>query len=139
MAGDLRGNLALDLKKRVVAVGADQEAEDMLDAGQRPPAQLQRRDGVLEVRRLRSGRYGLDLCLMLSECAGVGGRKVLGPDLREWRYPVGGRPMLEKGIIAGRELVHLEKYRVDSGAIYRNLSLEMGPRFGDSAAALEAP
>ena len=109
MAGDLRGHLALDLKKRVVAVGADQEAEDLLDPGQRPPAQLQRRDGVGEIRRLRSGRDGLDLGLVLRECAGVGGRKVLGPDLRERRHPVGGRPMLEKGIIAGRELVHLAK------------------------------
>src|SRR5208337_5013474 len=99
----------------------------------------QRRDGILEVRRLRSGRYGLDLSLVLGERAGIGGCKVLGPDLGEGWHLIGGRPMLEKRIIARREGVNLEMHQVELGALYRSLSLEVGPRFGESAAESEEP
>ncbi len=139
MAGDLRGGLALDFEERIVAVGADEKAEDVLDPGQGPPAQFQRRDGVREVRRLRVGSYGRDLGLVLGERAGIGGRKVLGPDLGERRDLIGGRPVLEKGIFGGREGGHRARHHVELGALYRSLSLEVGPRFGESAAELEEP
>jgi hypothetical protein len=99
VTGDLRRDLALDLQEGLVAVGADKKVEDVFDPRQRLTAQLQRRDGVAEARRLRQRGDGGDLGLMLGKRVSVGRREVLGPDGRKRRNPVGGRPMLEKRVV----------------------------------------
>jgi hypothetical protein len=140
VARDLGGHLPFDLKERVVAVSADEQAKDVLDARQRPPAQFQCGDGVAEIRRFGPGGDGLDLRLVLRKRAGVGGGKVLGPDQRE-------RLALRPGSSNVRKM----DYRCDAGGSSASvpcevcelyigvLRLEVGPRFGESAAALEAP
>ena len=59
--GELGRDLALDREQGVVAVRARERVKQRRDAGERPAAALQRRDRVVEARRLRIGRDGLDL------------------------------------------------------------------------------
>ena len=101
MTGDLRRNLPLDRKERIVAVGADEKMKDVLDPLQRPAAQLQRGDYVLEVRRVGAAGDGRNLGIVLGERPGIGRAEVLGLDLREGRNPVGGRPGRQKRIVGG--------------------------------------
>jgi len=102
VAGDLRGNLALDFKDCIVTVGAGEKMEDAFNARQGPAAQFERVDGIGKIRRLGPGADGLDLGLMFRDCAGIGRSEVLGLDARERRNSIGGRPMLEKRIVGGR-------------------------------------
>ena len=106
VARDLRRQLALDLEKRVIAMGAREEMEHLLDPPQRTPAQLERRDGIGEIRRLRAAGDGRDLGFMLGEGAHTGRREMLGPDLCKGGHLVRGSPMPEKGVIAVFLRVH---------------------------------
>ena len=102
MAGDLRRKLALDFEQRVVGVRAGQEPKRIADALQRPPAQFQRRDRIVEARRRGIRRDGGDLGLVLGKRARIGLPEVLGRNAVEGRNPVGGGPGLEKRIGGGR-------------------------------------
>ncbi len=101
MPRHLRRHLALDLEQRVVGMGAGQEMEDVADARQRPPGELQRRDRIVEARRRRIGRNGRDLGLVVGERAGIGRPEMLGLDAVERRGLVGGGPIRQQRI-AGR-------------------------------------
>ena len=98
VAGDLRGDLPLDLEQRVIAVGADQKVEDVFDPRQRTAAQFEGADRIIEARRFRRRRDGRNLGLMLGERARVGRAEVLGRDAVERGNLVGGRPRLKEGI-----------------------------------------
>ena len=106
VARDLRRELALDLEQRVVAVGAGQKMEHLFDPPQRPPAQLERRNGIGEIRRLRTAGNGRDLGLMLGEGARIRRREMLGPDFFKRGHLARGGPMPEKGVIAVFLRVH---------------------------------
>ena len=106
VARDLRRELALDLKQRVVAVGAGQKMEHLLDPPQRPPAQLERRDGIGEIRRLPAAGNGRDLRLVLGEGTRIGRREMLWPDLLKRGHLARGGPMREKGVFAVFLRVH---------------------------------
>jgi hypothetical protein len=120
VAGDLRRQLALNLQERVVTVGADQEAEDLLDARQCPAAQFEGGDGINEVRRGRLAGDGVDLGLMFRERARIGGSEVPGLDGREWRDLIGRRPVFEKRVIGVILRVHEGSYQAEWGALYRD-------------------
>ncbi len=106
VAGHLRRQFALDLQQRLVAVGADQKAENLLDAGQRPAAHFEGGDGVGEIRWLCPAGDGGDLGLVFRERARVGGNKMLGLDGRERRDLIGRRPVMEKRVVGGILRVH---------------------------------
>ena len=91
-----RGRVALDLEQRVVAMGAGQKVEGVADPVERPPAQFQRGDGVVEARRRRIAGDGGDLGLVLGERPRIGRPEMLGRDPVEGRHPVGGGPSLEE-------------------------------------------
>jgi hypothetical protein len=92
VTGDLRRNLPLDRQQRIVAVGADKEMKDVLDPLQRPAAELQRPDRIAEVGGIGAAGDSRDLGVMLGEGLSIGRTEMLGPDLRERRNPLTGRP-----------------------------------------------
>ena len=93
-------DVALDGEQRVVAVGADELAEDVVDALQGAAGVLQRDDGVVEGRRLRLVRDRGDLGLVLGEGALVGRHEMLGLDAGKRRRAERRVPGLEEGILS---------------------------------------
>src|SRR6185437_6702270 len=137
---DLWRELALDRKQRLIAVGAGQKVEHLLDPCQRPAGELERCDGIAEIRRCSAARDGRDLGLVLGEGPRVGWCEMLWLDLCKGRRLAGGGPGPEKGVVALLLRVHAglsprRKCRV----LYRDFRLELGPYFGESAAASEEP
>ena len=102
VAGDLRRHFALDFEQSVVGMRAGQQMKRIADALQRPAAQFQRRDRIVEARRCGVGRDGGDLGLVLGQRARIGLPEMLGRDAVERRNPVGGGPGLEKRIVGRR-------------------------------------
>ena len=105
MAGDLRRDIALDLQaaRRCCAAPA-RRWKTWSTRVQRPPAQFQRGDGIVEARRLGIGRDGRNLGLVLGKRARIGRAEMLGPDAVEGRNPVGGGPGGEEADFPRRRL-----------------------------------
>ena len=99
MACHLRCDLTLDFQERVVAVRAGQHVEHVADAGERPAARLQRRDGVGEARRRRIGSDSGYFRVVLGDGACIGRAKMLGLDGIKRRNPVRGRPIGKKRVV----------------------------------------
>ena len=95
MPGDLRRDIPLDFKKRIVAVRAGKKVKRIADAVERPPAQLHDDDGVGKARPRRITGDGRDLGLMLGERVRIGFREMLGGNTVERRNPAGGGPVLQ--------------------------------------------
>ena len=70
--------------------------EDVGDTREGPAAQLQRRDGIVEIRRVGAAGNGRDLGLVLGERARIGRAEMLGLDRCEGRHLVRGRPNVEE-------------------------------------------
>ena len=98
VCGGLRGDVAFDRQQFLVAVGADQLAEDVIDAGEHAAGVLQRHDGVVEGGRFLPVGDGGDLGVMLGESARIGRHEMLGFDARVGRRAKRRGPGFEKGI-----------------------------------------
>src|SRR5205807_4616139 len=98
--GELRRDLALEGKERLVGVGAGERMEGRRHAGEAAAAALERRDRVLEARRRLIGRDGRDLAAMLGERRPEGRGEMLRLDRRERRRREGRRPFGEERIVA---------------------------------------
>ncbi len=99
MAGELRGDPAFQLEQGLVAVGADQHVEDVLDPGQRPSASLHGRDRIVEAGGRGVGGDGCNLSLVLGESPFVCEPEILRFDAVKRRDPVGCRPGGEEGVL----------------------------------------
>ncbi len=106
VARHLRRKLALDLKERVIAVRSGQKMKHLLDPGQRPPAHLQRGDGIGKIRQLGAAGDCRDLGFVFGKGACIGGSEMCGLDLAERRDLAGGRPVREKGVVGAILRVH---------------------------------
>ncbi len=91
-------DVALDREQLVVAVGADELAEHVVDALQGAAGVLQRDDGVVEGRRRLLPSDRGDLGLVLGERALVGRHEMLGLDARKRRRAERRGPGLKERI-----------------------------------------
>jgi len=140
VAGDLRGQFALDPEQRVVAMRAGQKVEHLLDPSQGPPREFEGSDGIGEIRWLRAARDGRDLGLVLGEGPRVGWCEMLRSDLCKGGRLAGGGPRPKKGVVALLLRGHAGlSPRRKCWVLYRDFRLELGPYFGESAAASEEP
>ena len=137
VACDLRSEFALDGEQRVVAVGAGQKMEHLLDPRERPPAQFERRDRVGKIRWFRIGCDGRHFRFMFGKGARIGRGEMLGLDGIEWRGLARGVPGAKEGVIAVFLGAHAGFYQGKVPVLYRGSGLELAPRFGESAPALE--
>ena len=96
--GELGRDLALDRQQGVVAVCACERVKQRRDACERPAAALQRRDCIVETRRLRVGRNGIDLAQVRGERLHEPVAERVRRDFGKWRH-------LERGVPGGEDRV----------------------------------
>jgi hypothetical protein len=105
--GQSRVDLDLQLLQELVRIRVRDVAEGIGHPLQCGSRQLQRFEGVGEIRRLGVVADGRDLDAQLLEAAVECGRVMLVADAVERRYAVGGVPWLKEGIVVGDGLGRL--------------------------------